>query len=316
MSHLRKLGTWDAAGYDASRNLQILPIGQSTTFHLIAGGGLDVAVDKPDYVSLMAGSDDDKSVHKSAELTAWEKDQIIRKIVLVGKAFGETKLRAKLNGSDWIAPLTVSVVQDPNWRQVGKAPGEATDQMRKELKTLSLREAVLRIAEDQMHSAICSRKDGFGDYHANASYDWCGAFAHWCWAQAGNVKKKSNPFGDDSNVLLSPQKAIHWAMRDDTPGQLLRYQGIDPMTGKGMQEYREIGWSGYQLAPADIVLLREGSASGWKHVCMVYQVGGTGLRTIDGNQGKFQSIKIVGRSLTDKVADGSYKLAFVHVLGV
>jgi hypothetical protein len=55
MSHLRKLGNWDVAGYDEARNLQILPIGQRTTFYLIAGAGLDVDVDDPDYVSLAVG---------------------------------------------------------------------------------------------------------------------------------------------------------------------------------------------------------------------------------------------------------------------
>ena len=47
MSHLRKLGNWDVAGYDEARNLQILPIGQRTTFYLIAGAGLDVFAVEP-----------------------------------------------------------------------------------------------------------------------------------------------------------------------------------------------------------------------------------------------------------------------------
>ena len=70
MSNLRKLGSWDIAGYDQARNLQILPISQQTTFHLIAGDGLDVGVDDPQYVSVAAGDTDDKSAHKSAQLTA------------------------------------------------------------------------------------------------------------------------------------------------------------------------------------------------------------------------------------------------------
>jgi hypothetical protein len=79
--------------------------------------------------------------------------------------------------------------------------------------------------------------------------------------------------------------------------QLLRYQGGNPMTGKGTQEYREIGYNGYFLERGDIVLLREGSASGWKHVCMINSANGSQLQTMDGNQGKGQSIKLVKRSL-------------------
>jgi hypothetical protein len=313
MSHLRKLGNWDVAGYDEARNLQILPIGQRTTFYLIAGAGLDVDVDDADYVSLAVGESDDKSAHKNAELSAWEKEQFIRKIVLTGKSAGDTKLHAKLNGGDWVEPMTISVLSDQNWRQVGKATGEATPGMRQEIQQLPLRAAVLRAAEDQLHSAVCSRSDGFGVYHSNTSYDWCGAFAHWCWAQASAIKNVANPFGGNSDVLLSPQKAINWAMRDDTAGQLLRYRGINPMTGTGLQEYRDIGWNGYQLEPADIVLLREGTAAGWKHVCMVYRTGNPDIQTIDGNQGKFQSIKVVNRSLDDTLPDGSPKLVLVHV---
>ncbi len=316
MSNLRKLGSWDVAGYDEARearNLQILPINQRTTFYLVAGDGLEVGIDDPEYVSVVAGDGDDKNAHKSTQLTAWEKEQFIRKIVLTGIAAGSTTLRARLNGADWIMPTTISVVSDQNWRQVSKAGGQATSEMLRELQRLPLRQAVLRIAEDQMHSSVSSRSDGFGVYHSNASYDWCGAFAHWCWSQAAAIQHVSNPFGADSNVLLSPQKAIDWAMRDDTPGQLLRYKGINPMTGKGLQEYREIGYNGYELEPADIVLLREGNATGWKHVCMIYGTGSPNIRTIDGNQGKFQSIKVVDRSLSDKLPDGSSKLAFLHV---
>lgn len=313
MSNLRKLGNWDTAGYDEARNLQVLPIGQQTTFYLIAGAGLDVDVDDSDCVSLTVGAGDDKNAHKNAQLSDWEKEQVIRKIVVTAKSAGDTKLSAKFNGVDWIEPLTISVVSDQNWRQIGKAAGEATSDIRQELQQLPLRPAALRVAEDQLHSAISSRSDGFGVYHSNSSYDWCGAFAHWCWSQAAAIKNVLNPFGSDSDVLLSPQKAIRWAMRDDTPGQLLRYQGINPMTGKGWQEYREIGWNGFQLESADIVLLREGNAAGWKHVCMVYRPGSTDIQTIDGNQGKFQSIKVVNRSLDDKLPDGSPKLVFVHI---
>lgn len=315
MSHLRKLNAWEQAGYDQSNNLQVLPVKQQTTFYLVAGNGLEIKVDDPSLVALRASDSDDKGAHKSAGLTAWEKDQFIRKIVVSAKTDeGSTKLRAQLNGSDWVEPLTIRVVRDQNWRQIGKTTGEAFVDIRKQLQALPLRDAVLRVAEDQMHSGVCCRSDGFGVYNVDASYNWCGAFAYWCWNQASAIKGQENPFGANNDVLLSPQKAINWAMREDTPGQLLRYKGMNPMTGKGTQEYRDIGWGGHNLQRGDIVLLREGHAGGWNHVCMVNQVDGTSIETMDGNQGKFQSIKRVKRSLADKLPDGSTKLVFVHIL--
>lgn len=315
MAHFRKIGSSDVAGYDESRSLQVLPALQQTSLYLVAGEGLDVSVDDPDRVTVKAEGNDNKSVHKSAELTPWEKDQVIRKVILVAKTGdGQTALRAKLNGSDWVKPITIQLVSDQNWRGVGKAQGEVSRELRQELQRLDLRDAVLRIAEDQMHSSIASRSDGFGVYDCDPSYNWCGAFAHWCWKQAAAIKAVQNPFGANNDVLLSPQKAISWAMRVDTPLQLLRYQGGNPMTGKGTQEYREIGYNGCFLERGDIVLLREGNAGGWKHVCMINSVNGSQLQTMDGNQGKGQSIKLVTRSLDDKVTDGSPKLVFVHVI--
>ena len=46
--------------------------------------------------------------------------------------------------------------------------------------------------------------------------DGCGALLTGCWSQAAAIQHVFNPFGADSNVLLSPQKAIDRAMRDDT----------------------------------------------------------------------------------------------------
>ena len=315
MAHFRKMGGWNQAGYDESRALQVLPVGQQTIFYLVAGADLDVSVDDDDLVSLTVGGTDDKAAHRSAELTAWEKGNVIRKIIVKAKNIeGETTLHAKLNDNDFTQPITLRIIHDQNWRRVGKAAGECTPELRQELQRLSVRDAVLRVAEDQLHSSICSRSNGFGVYNIDKTYDWCGAFAYWCWEQATAIKGLDNPFGRKSSVLWSPQRAIDWAMNPSTAGQLLRYRGGNPMTGKGTQEYREIGWNGYDLERSDIVLLRVGNAGGWKHVCLVDTVDGSELHTIDGNQGANQSIKKRTRSLDDKLSDGSYELVFVHVL--
>jgi hypothetical protein len=168
------------------------------------------------------------------------------------------------------------------------------------------------VAEDEMNSAV-SLTTGFGVYDVDPSYDWCGAFAHSCWKLADAIKRVDSPFGTENDKLLSPQKAISWAMRDDSPSQLLRYQGYNPFLGGSvLQEYRDIGYNGYNLERGDIVLLRKGQANGWKHVCMVYSWDGASLTTIDGNQGWPRSIKTVPRDINEKLSDGSYSLVFVH----
>jgi hypothetical protein len=311
MAHLRKPGSGDTAGYDASRNLQILPINQRTQFYLVAGADLNVFTDDASCADVIAPAVDDKKAHGDRAITPWEKAQEIRRLTVIGKSLGSTTLRAQLDGRDWIAPLTIRVLNDSTCRQVGKTPAQVTPELRAEIQSLSLRDAVIRVAEDQLHSAISTRGEGKGLYGANNPL-WCGEFAYWCWNQACAIKGEQNPFGAAGEVLWSPQRAIHWAMQDTTPAQLLRYKGISPMDGKGRQEYREIGWNGHELRPADIVLLREGNAGGWKHVCMVHSVDGRKVVTIDGNQG-LPSIKMVGRSLDDMLPDRSPKLVFVAV---
>lgn len=312
MAHLRKPGSSDQPGFDSKRNLQVLALNQRTQFYLVAGAGLDVFTDDDTCADVITGGSDDAKAHRDASLSGWEKEQVIRRLTVVGNSLGSTKLHAQLDGRDWIAPLTIRVINDSSCRQVGKATAQVTPELRAEIQRLSLREAVMRVAEDQMNSAI-SQTSGFGVYDMDVTLDWCGGFAYWCWNQACAIKGFENPFGGSNTVLWSPQRAIHWAIQDTTPAQLLRYKGVSPMDGRGRQEYREVGWNGYDLKPADIVLLREGHAAGWKHVCMVHSVDGRNVETIDGNQGK-PSIKLVNRSLDTKLPDGSPKLVFVAIM--
>jgi hypothetical protein len=312
MANLHKPGNADRSGYDEHRNLQVMSIHTRTKFYLIAGAGLDVYTDDEDIAEASTGASDSAAAHRDATLSEWEKSQIVRVITLLAKSEGSTQLHATLDGNDYIAPLTVRVIQDASCRQVGKSRAQVTPELRSEIQKMALRDAVIRVAEDQMCSAIAQTR-GFGVYNMDNNLDWCGGFAYWCWDQACAIRGDENPFGGLSTVLWSPQRAIHWAMQPTTPAQLLRYQGVSPMDGKGQQEYHDIGWGGYDLKPADIVLLREGSANGWKHVCMVHDVNDRGLVTIDGNQGS-PSIKMVNRSLDRKLPDGSYELVFLAVM--
>lgn len=305
MPRFVKLGS--PAGFDTNRNLQVLSIGTKAEFSLVDEDGED---------DIQAWADDEEILEAKTVLGS---RNARHKVTLRGKSIGTTRLRFVRRGLVLVSPaLTVSVVPDPNARQVGKTSGEAVAEMRRELQGLSLREAVLRVAEDQLHSALCTNSNGFGVYTSGAdqaSYDWCGLFAYWCWRQAAAIKGVANPFGESNEVLASVQKAIHWAMRSETPGQLLRYEGASPMDGKGNQDYVEIGWNNRYLEPGDIVLQRAGNASGWKHVCMVYSKGITTIDTIDGNQGAGECIKIrKGINIDEKLPDRSHARVFIHVL--
>ncbi len=292
------------AGFDDNRNLQVLPIGTRTEFRLVDENGeddIEAWADDEDILEAKAVSGSRTARHK---------------VTLRGKSIGTTRLRFVRRGLILASPaLTVSVVPDPNARQVG-ITGAAGVEMQRELQGLTLRQAVLRVAEDQLHSALCTNSNGFGVYSGagQGSYDWCGLFAYWCWRRAAATKGVSNPFGESNEVLASVQKAIHWAMRSDTPGQLLRYEGASPMDGKGNQEYVEIGWNNNYLEPGDIVLLRTGNASGWKHISMIYSKGITDIDTIDGNQGAGQCIKIrKGFDIDQLLPDRSHARVFIHV---
>lgn len=313
MANLHKPGNLEQAGWDPSRNLQILPVNKRTTFYLVAAPDADVFTDDEDTAATSAGDSDDKAAHRDGSLSGWEKSQTIRKVTVAAKGLGTTQLHAQVDGVDVIAPLTIRVTSNPDARQVGAAKAEVTPELRSEIQGLPLREAVLRVAEDQMNSHV-SETSGFGVYNMDAKLDWCGGFVYWCWDQACAIQGVENPFGGSNTVLWSPQRAIHWAMQDTTPGQLLRYAGESPMDGKGRQEFHDIGWNGYDLKPGDVVLLRQTNAVGWKHVCMVQSTSGRTVLTQNGNQGLPKSIKLVERSLDTKLGDGSFALVFIAVM--
>ncbi len=315
MPHFRKIGTYDQAGYDPDSARQILPRGQSTTFYLIAGSNLDVEIDDPNVATVSSGNGDDRGAHRSGALTGWENAQNVRKVVVkAGMSLGVTTLRAKFDGVDFVQPIEIQVIANSEYREVGKGLGECSPDLRESIQAMSLRDAVIRVAEDQLRSAVSCRSNGFGIYNIDKSYDWCGAFAYWCWAQAAFIKGIVNPVGDRSSVLWSPQRAIDWAMDPSSAGQALRYRGPSPMTGKGNQEYRDVGYKGYELEAGDIVLVRAGHAGGWKHVALVDYVDGDTVHSVDGNQGAPACIKRRERSLSAKLPDGSTALAFIHIL--
>ncbi|HEY5707732.1 MAG TPA: CHAP domain-containing protein [Terrimicrobiaceae bacterium] len=320
MPHLFKLPN-DAGGFDRTRNLFVMPQNSVSTFYLIAGQDLTVDSSDKSTFTVNGQSGDDTGAHKMAGLSDWEKAQHIRKLVLKsGSKTGDAKLLARDSGNnDQILPLDVFVVADSNARRVTDSVGiEPTLKMK--LEELSLRQAVLRIAEDQLYSNVKTNQQGCTLYHLDSRSGtlWCGAFAYWCWQQAALVKKVANPF-DKQDHLLSPQKAINWGMRDDSPGQLLQYKGPNPMTMKGAsQELREIGYNGYSVEPGDIACWRQGHSMGFKHVSLVEKVNGKTFVDLNGNAYDAGSGSALARISHDdmgrKLPDGSYKCFFLHVL--
>ncbi len=311
----------DSAGFDRSRNLHVMPTNRTTTFYLVAGQNLTVMSSDDSIFTVSAQAGDDQGAHKMAGLSAWERSQHIRKIVVKsGNATGSARLLARdAAQNNQILPLDVFVVRDGNARRVTDSMGvEPT--LKRELEQLSLRQAVLRIAEDQLFSNVKTNAQGCSLYHLNPKYGglWCGAFAFWCWEQAALIKKVPNPF-DTQEALLSPQKVIHWGMRDDTAGQLLQYGGPNPMTMKGPpQALREIGYEGFQVEPGDIACWRVGHAMGFKHVSFVKEVNGRSFVDFNGNAfdaGSGAVMAVVSHDdMKTKLTDGSYKCFFLHVL--
>ncbi len=323
MAHVRTLSGLNDSGFDDSRSLLVLSAGKTTTLYLVEGSSDELTTfTDDDDVATVNDADQTKTLSKNKQFNEWERTQAIHKLTVKGLKVGSTTLHAERpNGQDWIEPIEVRVVDNADYRQSGEK-GAITPELRKELQELDLREAVLRVAEDQMYSKIGRNSGGFGRYAAK-EYDWCGAFAWYCWNVACSVKGVPNPFGATNGSLLSAQKAISWALQTDSC-TILRYKGGDPYgnsftTGKPLakgqlktQEYIEISPAN-PVEPADIVLVRKGTAQGWKHVALVWETPtGDTLESIDGNQGN-PCIQRRSRSMTEKIGGKDYALVFLHV---
>jgi hypothetical protein len=313
-----------AQGFDSARNTLVIPTGDRATVHLVAGSGLQVSTDDPYLITVTAGEGDDASAHNRG-LDGWSNSQELRKIVIkTGQETGSAKLFATTaEGYDFIAPLTIYVVRNKEARRAADK-GEIEHDLKAEIQMMSLRQAVLRIAQDQLHSRVVTNAQGCSLYHLDPRDGtlWCGAFAYWCWDQACIAHGVGNPFGSSNNPLLSPQKAIQWGMKDTTPGQLLQYEGVDPMVAINMrgppQELRENGYQGCYVEPGDIALWRGGSQYSFKHVSRVAEVSGTSFSDYNGNAydaGSGSALAYIdGHDMSRKQPDGSYKTFFLHVL--
>ncbi len=309
-----------AGGWNPQSNELVIPANSVVKLYLIAGADLSVKSDG-NLLSIVTGQNDDKDAHKKTGLNAWEKSQNIRMVTIrTGGAVGSCKLTAVDDqGHDWLKPASVYVVNDMYGRRVG-TNGTIEENMRRDLNQLSLRQAVIRIARDQISSRVKSNAEGRVLYNLPSNYNglWCGAFAYWCWEQAAKAKGANNPFGNSNESLLSPLKAIDWAMQLDTPVQLLQYGGFNPLTMKAQQPLRENGWSGNFVSPGDIALWRDTHATDFKHVSIVASVNGDQFTDVNGNAydaGSGSALAEISHdNMKKKLSDRSYKCFFAHVV--
>jgi hypothetical protein len=281
------------------------------------GAPVRIRVEDPTVASIDSSrdlSDNEKSGLKGPAPLKWFG---VLKIVLKGESAGQTRLLVEqMDGSQWQKPTQVVVVRNLDSRQADGS--DVAPSLRKEVSLLGLRAGALRIAEDQLYSAMANNVHGDGRYELPSAYtNWCGAYVYWCYKTACAIKGATNPFGGNNDVILSPQKAISWAIMHPADATVVRYRGPVMVTlGNAQQNAmrQDIfidAVPGVNVVPGDVCLLRD--TDNWKHVDMVYDAGdGDTFTTIDGNQG-LPSIKKVQRSFTERLGSGVFQGQFKHV---
>lgn len=292
--------------------------------YLIAGADLSVKIDDESYASFTEG---DPGSKKNVPFSAWEKEQVIRRFDIKGEQVGATVLNAFTpDGRPWIQPLDIRIVDNDDSRQTGDS-GKITPKLREEVQSLSFRDALIRVAEDQMYSAIGRSESGGDGRYDDKGINWCGSFIYWCYAAVSSAKGVANPFGSAagaSNILRSGIKALYAGMNNESKFTVIRYQGPDRYGGLNkLQKFNDIGPDN-PVMRGDICLPRKNKGDTFPHVCMVYDPpNGSGVfTTIDGNQtGAYRpegaSLNCIGVNEHDankKWEDGkTYAFAFVHV---
>jgi hypothetical protein len=325
-----KLG--DTVGFDEQRDLLVLSLRQTTNLYLPKFTDQPVTVRSADpAVATVASTTDLTDAQKKSALPSSPDSRFggvgpsavlnwfgMNKIVVRGESVGETQLIAELPGQNpWQSPTKVVVVGNLASRQVDR--GACTASLQQDLQTMSLRDAAVRIAQDQVNSSFT--KDGKGDARYDLptglpSTDWCGAFLYWCYQRASAIKGVGNPLGPINDVVLSPQKAIGWALVNPLTATVLRYKGLalfqwGAKRPLAKQDQLIDAVPGTNLLPGDICLLR--NDGNWQHVCLVCDPGdGDMFLTLDGNQGS-PSMKMVKRDWNARLGNGTYAHVFVHL---
>jgi hypothetical protein len=316
MAHFMMLPGQDL-GFDASRNSLVLGAGKTANVYLVGGHEHEIKVENGTAVTVASKDVDDKGSHSGLHLA---KTDFARKVsIKAGAGSGSADVTSYDSRGFITALITVYVTGKDEGRRIDDKSMDP--EMREEIDSLPLREAVIRVAEDQMQSFIRGGQNAqwARRYHLPESYGdkWCGAFAHWCWQRACDVKKISNPFGSSGETFLSPQKAISWAMHNPDKGQLFQYSGPDPYKGgKAVQELVELSGDGSSVQPGDLALWREKSTGHFKHVSFVKSLDGVTLTDVNGNAGDAGAkapLKIITHPNVKEKVKGNYRCFFLHV---
>lgn len=330
MAHLKSTPQSRGQGFDTERSLLVVPVGRTHSLYLIAGADLTVRIDTPEGRTIASHIEGALGSLQGAGLSEWESAQVIRRLTIKGEQVGSTTLNALTpDGRPWIKPLEVHVVASADARQAEDKAKFAAG-FREELQKLSFRDALIRVAEDQMNSAIGRSGSGGNGRYDDDGINWCGSFVHWCYEAVATAKGVPNPFGSAmgaSNSLRSGIKALYAGMRDPARFSVIRYEGPDRFGGlKTTQAFVDIGPAN-PVQRGDICLPRVNSGDTFPHVCMVYDPPGSdgAFTTIDGNQtGAFRPegaspdcIGVNSHDANKKWTDGkTYAFAFVHVKSI
>jgi hypothetical protein len=346
MAHLRPDNKFGGFGFDSDNSLVAIPVRQSATIYLVAGEDLVVEIPQQSVATFSEAAVSGKDQALSPGLTPWEKAQNLRRLTINGVGVGSAVLNAYTprDRRPWVKPLQIEVVTSLDYRQASIEDKRLVlaPKLAQELASLPFRDALIRVAQDQMNSKIGrSPNAGNGKYGVAKDVEWCGAFVHWCYIAVGSVSRTANPLGNSGDPLSSPQKAIGWALHNTDKAQLLRYEGPDPFgwswDGKMTADKVALKQSFVDVSATDpvqkgdVCLVRESldPGKGWKHVCMVLDppdASGT-FTTIDGNQtGAFrpdgsgaaqECIGVNSHDANTKIGDGkSYRFVFLHLKGI
>ena len=128
------------------------------------------------------------------------------------------------------------------------------------------------------------------DYKGDGDFEWCGAFAAWCWAQAGLKLEWRKPF------WASTYRLDRWA----------RYQPFDAKTKNArpaqgphrlIADLNEDSESlPFTPQPGDVLLIGPAGSGYGKHICLVESYANGVFSTIEGNG--------VGRSSDGQIRQG------------
>ncbi|RJF80600.1 hypothetical protein D3874_26155 [Oleomonas cavernae] len=270
-----------------SRDILTLGVGETVELDLVQGQDIDITLVPPG----------EQAVDLTGPLPA-SNGAVYRRFKLTGKKANETAvLRGILNrdlapwpkGGDFIRPLEIRVYGEKNSGNRQSLGGiNMHPKFMEELKKLPWRDAVLRVAVDQMQGKNGTGSgDESGKTYDSSGASWCGSFVAWCYGVVAAAHGIKSPMAMNGvyNELRSGIQALDWGLKRQAQGQctVYNYEG-GPRYG---QHFGGGAFSGDEaksfatrlnkvaagsIARGDVVLVRAEDHHGeFNHVCMVYE---------------------------------------------